>query len=615
MVKMAAPYQYPQYQPQQQYQPSQQYQPPQPYQQQSANGHSGYHQQNQQQQYPSQQSPTQQYASHNYQQQYLQTQHPQQQSAPSQYSNQHHANANYRTQQYVATHQGRYQDAQGSYGQPSAQASSQTCFNCGVPGHFAQDCPEPKRQVPAGALNPEQHRRQGIAPPKRGGQIVTKFGPQGPLSQGSPGPYTPAYSSGGYPQQPPSHAQIYTPAYTPITPQSAPSPAQTWPQKGQQHTQQYPGYQQTQSNGHYQASPPQQPWPTPNTPASGAAHGTPYANQASPSHSQFSQPARTPQSQYGQGWGTPVQSTQQSPTSPRQLEGGYANDSASKDQQTEDSQSIALGTRLFSPKPPIDDAEDVELEEDDLFSLDVPDFPPSTAQYGESLVPLVGMPIPANFVVADALFPMDPPAPEANGRCQSKYVRTFQADALSMNIKQSIYWKDHKEDVIFASIPTDGDLVSFDECRSMVREHQKSQEELLREGRSESRSAVPPRRDVVEAAASLEQLEKALAQAKADIANREKKQKEKKGVQSPVEAHRPIKGEEMSVKTEPMSPPQHATIESGAGYENDPEDVLASLGVTGTAKPIGPPTRLVSQNSSSMEEIKSRSGSASKADR
>lgn len=255
-----------------------------------------------------------------------------------------------------------------------------------------------------------------------------------------------------------------------------------------------------------------------------------------------------------------------------------------------------------------------ESEEDDLTLLDVPDLPPSTAQYGGAVVPLVGMPIPANFVVADALFPMEPPSPEAEGRCQSKYVRSLQADALLQNIRDSTYWKDLKEDVIFSSISTDGDYISLDECRSKTKERQRPLEEILRESRSESRSAAP-RKEAAEAAKSLEQLQRALEQAKSDIANREKRLKEKKGLRSLSDTQPSIKDEELLVKAEPMSPPQSATVENGSGYRDESEDLLASLGVTGTAKPIGPPTRLVSQNSSRYGEAKSRSRSASRPEK
>ena len=291
-----------------------------------------------------------------------------------------------------------------------------------------------------------------------------------------------------------------------------------------------------------------------------------------------------------------------------------------------------MDSRSSSPKAGTEDVVDVEPQEDDLNSLDVPDLPHSVRLYGnrlssstncsadsylgEAMVPLVGMPIPANFVVADALFPMDPPAPEDEGRCHSKYLRHTGNDALSKNIRDSTYWKEHKEDTIFLSILSEGKIVSLNDCRSKVLERQKPQDETQRDSRSESRSAAPARKDVGEMAASLEQLEKMLAETKAKqaamIAARDKKRK--KTQQGSIQEQQPAKTEERSIKTEQMSPPQSATIENGGMYQNDPEDILASLGVTGTAKPTGIHSRLVSQNSSANGETKSRSRSASKAD-
>lgn len=264
-------------------------------------------------------------------------------------------------------------------------------------------------------------------------------------------------------------------------------------------------------------------------------------------------------------------------------------------------------------EPSEDEASD-EPQEDDLTLLDVPDLPPSTAQYGGAVVPLVGMPIPANFVVADALFPMDPPPPEAEGRCQSKYSRSFQAETLLQNIRQSNYWKDLKDDVVFSTISIDGDFVLVDDCRSKLKERQRPVDESHRESRSESRSTAPPKKEAAEAAKSLEQLQMALEQAKADIANREKKLKAKKSLQSPYEGHQSTNNEERLVKAEPMSPPQSASIENASGYRDDSENLLASLGVTGTAKPVGPPSRLASQNKSANGEAVSRSRSASKTE-
>lgn len=632
---MAASYQYQLYQqyqqqpeqPQQQPQHQQSYQQPQQYQQ-AANGQFGYQQQYQQyqqysQQQPSQQQPaTQQYSPQSYQQQYSNPQYPnqqypQQQVSHSQFVNPNYAYAGQPTQQYPATYQGSYQDNQGQHAQQTAQPAAQSCFNCGLPGHFAQACPEPKRQIPAGARNPEQYRRHGIAPTKRGGQIVTKFSPQGQVSQGSPSAYTPAYSSGGYPQYPQSHPQVYTPAYTPTTPQSIQSPAQNWPQQGQQYPQHHQGYQQAQNNGYYQASPSQQPaWPASGTPVSGTPYGASSASHASPTQSQFAQLTQTPQSLHGQGWGTPGQSIQHSP-SPSQQPESATEKYLPQQTSPEETQPNPLGTKLFSPKSPPQIDEDAELEEDDLNTLDVPDLPPSTANYGEGAVTLICMPVPSNFIVADALFPMDPPAPETGGRCYSKYLRDVREDVFFENIRHSVYWNQQGEDPVFRNIPVDADIIAVDDCRSKVMERRKPQDQLLREGRSESRSAAPFKKDSVEAAASLEQLEKALAQAKADIANREKKQKVKKILQNPttVQKEQPLKHEETSIKAESLSPSDSATVENYQGYENDTEDVLASLGVTGTAKPVGPPTRLVSQNSSTSIETTSRRDSVSKTER
>ena len=268
------------------------------------------------------------------------------------------------------------------------------------------------------------------------------------------------------------------------------------------------------------------------------------------------------------------------------------------------SQSNPLGTKLFSPKSPPEIDEDAEPEEDKLDLLDVPDLPPSTAQY-ERAVTLICMPLPSNFIVADALFPMDPPAPDTEGRCYSKYLRNVRDDVLFQSIRQSVYWNNQGEDPIFRDIEVDTEVVAIDDCQSKVAERRKPQEQLLREGRSESRSAAPLKKDSVEAAASLEQLEKALAQAKADIANREKKQRGKKGLQDPDFGQKDgIKQEESAVKAESFSPSEVANIDGYNGYENDAEDVLASLGVTGTAKPVGPPSRLVSQNSSTTIDTK-----------
>lgn len=232
-------------------------------------------------------------------------------------------------------------------------------------------------------------------------------------------------------------------------------------------------------------------------------------------------------------------------------------------------------------------------------------------------MPLISMPLPSNFVVADALVPMAPPAPADEGRCQSKYLRLASNESLAKNIMDTIHWKDHKEDTIFLPIPNDGNVVSVDDCRSKVKERQKNRDvEVQPKSRSESRS-VAPRPDVAEMSASLETLERALQEAKAKQAELMRNRKRPRLEQQTVaKESQVIKEEEPRVKLEPQSPAQSATPEKAAKSEQDTEDVLAALGVTGAAKPVGAPTRLVSQGSPLNDNDSSmlRSRSSSKAE-
>lgn len=44
--------------------------------------------------------------------------------------------------------------------QPPPSKSSESCYNCGAPDHWAQDCPEPRRSVPAGQANRPMKRQK-----------------------------------------------------------------------------------------------------------------------------------------------------------------------------------------------------------------------------------------------------------------------------------------------------------------------------------------------------------------------------------------------------------------------------------------------------------------------
>ncbi|KAJ9360669.1 transcriptional regulator family: Zinc finger, CCHC-type [Paecilomyces variotii] len=118
---------------------------------------------------------------------------------------------------------------------PRRIPGSQSCFNCGSPGHWAQDCPGPRKTVPnAVDGNPRPSKRQKIGEP-----VVTRY----PISDhrkqqyGAPYMYTPQSQAqtsympyGSYPPTPVSaHSQASSP-WQQCPPY--PSPAQPYPQCG-----------------------------------------------------------------------------------------------------------------------------------------------------------------------------------------------------------------------------------------------------------------------------------------------------------------------------------------------------------------------------------------------
>ena len=161
---------------------------------------------------------------------------------------------------------------------------------------------------------------------------------------------------------------------------------------------------------------------------------------------------------------------------------------------------------------------------------------------GDAVVPPIAMPLPSNSVVADALAPFARAPVEDGSICRSKYLRDLGEDSLSQNIAGSTYWKELKEDTIFLPITRSDEVLSVEECRSRIRERQKPQAEVRQESQHPAKTAAPPRKDANECAESLQQLEKALAEAKAKQAELirkrqaelEKKRKAKEDRQSPA---------------------------------------------------------------------------------
>lgn len=274
---------------------------------------------------------------------------------------------------------------------------------------------------------------------------------------------------------------------------------------------------------------------------------------------------------------------------------------------------------------------DTETGEDDLDLLDIPDMPLSPSLAGSNFhlrntvvsppINLIGMPLPANFVVADTIYPIASPAPEKNGFCQSKYLRDTNLKTLYENIKDSKYWKDHKDDPIFSERPRDDIVAALDEILAKVRERYvngEANEDTTRNSRSQSRS-VSTRHDSGDFRGDLETLERNLAELKARAAEMERNRqlaKAKNGPPPQLAVSENPNGSQIKVKQEEESTAQSAVSEKAPKSVQETEDVLASLGVTGPPKPVvanGGPYH-TSTHGSPNENYIPRSRSSSKAE-
>lgn len=203
-----------------------------------------------------------------------------------------------------------------------------------------------------------------------------------------------------------------------------------------------------------------------------------------------------------------------------------------------------------------------EIDEDNLSALDIPDLPPSSRNLtdqiilsGGALIRLFGRPLPANFVVADVILPLEPPQREDEGRCQSKYWVRSNSENLIQNIKETKAWLEFERDPIFAYNPDDNSVIPLNDLLAKGR-HQRAEENLEdSEAKAGDRQQTPERKSR-EAWQVMDSLEHALN-------NGSDKQP----------------GPASSISEQKCQPPK------------DTEQVLAALGVTGAPKPVRAPAR------------------------
>ena len=185
---------------------------------------------------------------------------------------------------------------------------------------------------------------------------------------------------------------------------------------------------------------------------------------------------------------------------------------------------------------------------------------------------------------------------------------------LEENIRDSKYWKDHKDDPVFSDPPTKDNVVSLDEILSRIKERHVNGdlgEDPARKSRSLSRS-VSVRHNSDDCRGNLETLERDLAKLKAEMERKERLARSKHS--SPPEwvtSERPMVEKVVVKEEEP--PPQTGFSAKAPMSAQETEDVLASLGVTGPPKPIMRPFR-TSIHVSSNDNIRPLSGSSSKVE-
>ncbi|KAK4695920.1 hypothetical protein P7C71_g1923, partial [Lecanoromycetidae sp. Uapishka_2] len=383
------------------------------------------------------------------------------------------------------------------------------------------------------------------------------------------------------PSYPHQHQVPYGPT-TPVTPTSAQSPTQQQylQQQWQQYYQWHGQLSQQGNNGQQQTPPQQRPQysatPTPTTELLNhyqqpLQFSPPASQQGHHPHMYQPQPSRAPSVS-----AIPVQNSQQQLGGPPDVVTG-------------------------GPSPQDYQTSYDEIEEDDLESLSIPDLPPSPSTFASVQISnavmappikLNGAPLPANSVVADTLDPIAPPA--IDGRCRSKYVSSADIDEEHEHSEYSKYMHDHQSDPIFAERPSDESTMSVEDAFAIIRQLRVDGE--LREGPSKSRSpsrSTSVRRESVDKAAALVNIEQNIAAEKAKLAARLAEIERRKELQngkhaspSQTAAGSPSSDRPVIFKKEQQSPMLSSTFKKPMITDQQVEVVLAALGVTGTPKPV-----------------------------
>ena len=232
-------------------------------------------------------------------------------------------------------------------------------------------------------------------------------------------------------------------------------------------------------------------------------------------------------------------------------------------------QSLNQQMQSYSAKPRSPPAEFTQNqpEEDDLNALDITDIPLSSKSLQDEMILaghasfcLVKRPLPSNFIVADAIAPFESSKGEDRGRCESKYWPKGDLGNLYQHVKDSNDWVDVSDDPIFLMIPEESEIIPVEDLTSIYNQTRSDDgnegtEEHVQEVDEDTRSL----QNEEDTGDFMDSLEHALSEGR-------RKQPDQNGSIINI------------------------SKESAESHTNT-EELLASLGVTGTPKPVRAPAR------------------------
>ncbi|OAT04498.1 hypothetical protein BDBG_01043 [Blastomyces gilchristii SLH14081] len=309
----------------------------------------------------------------------------------------------------------------GSTDGPPKNSQAQSCFNCGSLEHWAQQCPEPRREFPAGSMRPGR-------PPKRqkttGSHISSNAGdPHYNHSHRPP--------QRGYTHPPVAHSG-YQPAPMSTSPYGPPTPISVHPHSAGPWSQEHPPphYNSPQSYG----------LPTPM-----GGYGSQFASPSTsmPPHQGHFPPHYSPQ--YGK-----AEYHRKSFDHRQQIlpQAGSNRQSRKKWRRLDNVSAIAAP---------------IEPWMEELQSLDIPDSGANQVEIVWRPAVQVARPLPSTFDERDDVGMLPPFTSLPPGMSVSKYILDKGPEEFVSNIRNTEDWPFVMSDPIFLEISMECELIPLDE--------------------------------------------------------------------------------------------------------------------------------------------------------